>query len=82
MVRRMGKLYLLAVDGRMFYFTGDVPQKKYDWIEQIVNRIELKDGENKYTDFVTCFLNEVNNELGIHLYRLKGEYVFRKTQDV
>ena len=59
----MEKLYLLAIDGRMYYINGTILPKQYDTIDQIINQVDLEDGNNKYTDYLNRFLKEVNKIL-------------------
>lgn len=74
----MKKIYLLAIDGRMYYLAGNILPTQYELIDQIVNKIDIDTVQNKYTAFLDSFFNEVKNTLGVNLSLLKVEYIFRK----
>lgn len=71
----MEELYALVINGRMFYFSGNITKSKFDLVEELAKQISyISNNADNYCDEF-CVL--IKKELSIDLTPIKIKAVFR-----
>lgn len=72
------ELYALSINGYMFYFAGDIPEKLLSEIDKIVKEIRIDMTQGGYQAYCDNFIVAVKEKFKIELCQKNIEYVFRK----
>ena len=70
----MQRLYAVSFNGKMSYFSGSIPEDKFEELEQLVNEIDYKLPAG---DFCKQFETLVKSKAGIELNWQPIAYIFR-----